>query len=376
MSEKRIIIIGGGVIGLALAWRLLKDGARVTIIDARSAAPPATNAAAGMLAPSFEHGSGPLARAQYAFSAASLARWTEFAGALERAAAMSIDYRPFGIMGPAFNERFEASLKASAEEFAARGAHAEWLDASEARRREPCLAETTRGAFFASDDAQVDPRRVLAALRKAVGEAGAEVFDARAARVSHARGAVTGAVIEGGGEIAGEAVVIATGAFRFDAVDGLPSPAFPEKGEAFALDVRGLPMTSVIRAPGAYLCPKAGGRLVVGATSIAEDETPEPVAARIDQLKRAAIAAIPALAGRRELERWAGFRPATPDGAPVIGADSRGPRGLFFAVGHYRNGVLLAPETAAALAPLILGGESAGDIAPFSPERFEAAPAR
>ena len=373
MNHKKIIIVGGGIIGLALAWRLLKDGARVTIVDAGASAPAATNAAAGMLAPSFEHGSGRLARALYAFGVRSLARWGAFAEELERGAAMSIDYRPFGILGPAFNALFEATLKSSAERLAARGARVEWLDAKEVRKREPGLAETVVGALFAADDAQVDPRLALVALRKVVAKSGGEFIAARARRIAHAGGAVAGIVTEDGREIAGDAAVVATGAFRFDPLEGRASPVFPEKGEALALDARAAPMRSVIWAPGAYLCPKAGGRLVVGATSAPEDATPEPAPSRIEDLKRAASAAAPGLAYCPELERWAGFRPATPDGAPVLGADDRGPRGLFCAVGHYRNGVLLAPETAAALAPLILSGESGAEIAPFSPERFDGA---
>jgi glycine oxidase len=370
VSERRVIIIGGGVIGLAIAWRLLKDGARVAIADAGKSMPAATEAAAGMLAPSFEHGSDRLARAQYRFGADSLVRWKTFAGELERDAAMSIDYRPFGIMGPAFNARFEAALKASAEKLAERGAHVEWLDAREARRREPALAGTLVGAVFAHDDAQVDPRLVRAALQRVVAKGGGEFIAARVKRVAHAGGAVTGIVVDGDAEIAADVVVAATGAFPFKAVEGMVSPVFPEKGEALSLDARDIPLTSVIWAPGAYMCPKAGGRLIVGATAAPEDRTPDPSPSRLEELKRAAFEAVPGLAGCPELERWAGFRPATLDGAPVIGADTRGPAGLYVAIGHYRNGVLLAPETAYAVAGLILCGESPGVIAPFSPERF------
>lgn len=370
VSERRVTIIGGGVIGLAIAWRLLKDGAPVTVVDAGKDLPAATEAAAGMLAPSFEHGADRLARAQYAFGVDSLERWRTFAEELERDAAMSIDYRPFGVMGPAFNERFAAALKTSAERLAARGARVEWLDPSEARRREPALASSLVGALFAHDDAQVDPRLVRTALRNVVAREGGDFIAARARRIAHRGGAVTGIFVDDGAEIAADAVVVATGAFPFAAIAGMASPVFPEKGEALALDARQIPLTSVIWAPGAYMCPKAGGRLIIGATSVPEDATPEPSPPRIDELKHAAIEAVPGLAMCPELERWAGFRPATLDGAPVIGADNRCPTGLYFAIGHYRNGVLLAPETAFALAALVLQGEGPGVIAPFSPERF------
>ena len=99
MGESHVIIVGGGVIGMSLAWRLTGAGARVSVIDAGAGAPPATNAAAGMLAPSFEQSAGPLAEALYAFSVESLARWRDFAPMLERDAGMRIDYRDDGILG-------------------------------------------------------------------------------------------------------------------------------------------------------------------------------------------------------------------------------------------------------------------------------------
>ncbi|HXI86451.1 MAG TPA: FAD-dependent oxidoreductase, partial [Parvularculaceae bacterium] len=147
-------------------------------------------------------------------------------------------------------------------------------------------------------------------------------------------------------------------------------PVFPVKGEAVALWAGDDNLRLVVRAPGAYLCPKADGRLVVGATEIAGETSLDPSPAAIDGLKQAGAAAFPASAGFLEAERWAGLRPATPDAAPILGLVPAGPDGLFFALGHYRNGVLLAPETAAALAPLILRGEHCAGLAAFSAARF------
>jgi glycine oxidase len=139
-------------------------------------------------------------------------------------------------------------------------------------------------------------------------------------------------------------------------------------GEAFA--VRADAPTYILRAPGAYLCPKADGRIVIGATEAPHARLRAPDPAAIERLRAAAARAVPAIADALEIERWAGLRPATPDGAPILGRDPRGPANLWLALGHYRNGVLLAPETAARLAPAILAARDPQGLSPFRPDRF------
>lgn len=369
MGESHVIIVGGGVIGMSLAWRLTGAGARVSVIDAGAGAPPATNAAAGMLAPSFEHSAGPLAEALYAFSVESLARWCDFAPKLERDAGMRIDYRDDGILGAALNEAEEEELKGAFSPLKARGASVEWLSSEEIRAREPLLSAEVRGGFFAHDDAQVDPRRVLAALHRVFLEAGGAFIAARATSLAMKSGAARGVTLESGETIEGDAIVIATGAFA--QICDLAPPVFPVKGEALALDLGDIPFARVVRTKHAYLCPKAGGRLVIGATEAPHEASLDPSSSRVEALKRAAIDAAPALSSCAELERWAGLRPGTPDGAPILGRPAESPEGLFLALGHYRNGVLLAPETAEKLTSLILEGENASALGAFSLDRFE-----
>jgi glycine/D-amino acid oxidase-like deaminating enzyme len=155
---------------------------------------------------------------------------------------------------------------------------------------------------------------------------------------------------------------------------------FPVKGEALALARPSSAPSRVIRTRSAYLCPKADGRVIVGATEIVRDRSLTTDGARIDALKAGAVRAAPVLASAREIERWAGLRPATADGLPIIGPAPEGPKGLLYALGHYRNGVLLAPATAEALAQLILdaarfsplpqAGEGNSSFAAFSAARF------
>ncbi len=376
-STSDMVVVGGGVIGLALGWRLAVGGARVAIVDAGAAQPPATLAAAGMLAPSFETagheqgGDDALSAALAAFGAASLAAWPAFAAELEAAAGMSVDLQTDGILAPAFTEA-EASRVQAALQPAIDAGRALWLDRDEALRREPALASTLVGAGFSPGEGQVDARLVHHALQRAFANAGGSLrAKTRARRIMEAGGRATGVALETGETIAAPVVVLATGAHRIEAAGGLDGGVFPVKGEALALmrPLAGLSPRAVIRASGAYICPKADGRIVIGATERPREDDLRIDGARIDALRAAAEAATPSLSAAPEVERWAGLRPATADGAPLIGPAPDGPVGLFAALGHYRNGVLLAPETARLIARALTTGNWGGSLSAFDPAR-------
>ncbi|MBB5519623.1 glycine oxidase [Amphiplicatus metriothermophilus] len=368
MSGRDVAIVGGGVIGLAIAWRLAREGAAPLVVDAGK--PSASAASAGMLAPSFERGAGALGEALYAFSAQSLAAWRDFAPALEEESGARIDYRPFGILGVAFDETEARALAGAAEALRARGASVELLSGAEARALEPALSEYVLAALHAPADGQVDARRLLAALREAVVRRGGTFLAGEAAAIEPA-GANLVVRLRDGGAVEAGAVVLAAGAAA-SAIDAGPArpPVFPVKGEALALAEPEGRVRRVIRAPGAYLCPKSDGRLVVGATEIPHDASLEPTAAGIDRLRAAAGRVAPMTAALSETERWAGARPGTPDGAPVLGPAPAGPPGLVYALGHYRNGVLLAPATAGILADWLLRRRAAPELAAFGAARF------
>jgi glycine oxidase len=196
------------------------------------------------------------------------------------------------------------------------------------------------------------------------------LIDGRVSEVIARNGAVESVSTEGGASFLADAVVVAAGVAVSKIAMPLPAPPIhPVKGEALAVKFANGGPQCVVRAPGAYLCPKTEGRVVIGATSLPHDATREPAPAAIEALRAAARRAIPSVADCPEMERWAGLRPATPDGAPIIGRDARGPENLYFAVGHYRNGVLLAPETAELLAPVVLKGAASRALRSFRPER-------
>ncbi|MEO1252077.1 MAG: glycine oxidase ThiO [Pseudomonadota bacterium] len=364
-----IAVIGGGIIGLAVARALAAAGADLALVDAGDAPAPATPAAAGMLAPSFEEGLG--GEALYALSAASLKAWPGFADAMQEETGVDIDFRADGILGIAYDEAEGEALIRQGAMLRARGGRARLILGEEARRLEPALSAATVCAMEAPDDAQVDPRKTSIALRAAIENHGGALMNARVATAIEKNGAWSLA-LDIGETLTAHKLVVATGAAPDWPVEVVARPPIrPAKGEAFALDIAAGPeLRRVIRAPGAYLCPKAGGRLVIGASEWEGRADAEVDDKAIQTLRARAEAAVPGLAGRAERERWAGLRPATPDGAPILGRDPRGPETLFLALGHYRNGVLLAPESATLLAAEILGEAREEALNAFRPDRF------
>ncbi|MEZ5914045.1 MAG: glycine oxidase ThiO [Parvularculaceae bacterium] len=361
MRKADVIIVGGGAIGLMCAWMLARRGVRILDID--SGGPAATHAAAGMLSPSFErslHGGGD---ALGEFSRASLSLWREIAPALEEASGVDIDYDESGVLCVALDD-LEASV------FDADSRYCDRLERNEVLELEPALSSSVRCAWFARTDAQVDPRRVREALKRAIArESGAVKFDSRVVSIE-THGARAGRVRLASGEsLEAGRIVLATGA-RIDGLAELPAGAvFPVKGEALAVERIASAPRRVVRTGGAYLCPKSDGRIIIGATELNRDRSLNTDDRRLRELRAAAEIAFPGLEDAAETERWAGLRPATADGAPIIGPAPSAP-GLIYALGHYRNGVLLAPASAAAIADLIASGRAGPEIAAFSAARF------
>lgn len=362
-----IAIIGGGVIGLTLARALSRRGASLALFDAGAVIPPATNAAAGMLAPSFEHGESgdALHDALYRFGARALGLWPAYAAALEEETGVGIDYRGDGVLGVAFTEDEAKELNDQAARTSSLGGEASVISGDEARAMEPALSKDIAAALWAPKDAQVDPRRLLIALRAAVKKKVVQHFPEKVARIDVQQGGAS-CITKSGATCTAREVVLAGGA-----VSGLASRklVFPVKGDAVAVETEEGAIRRVIRAPGAYLCPKAGGRLVIGASEERGRDDLTVDAEAVEALKSGAASAVPMLANAREIERWSGLRPGTPDGAPVLG---RAGSGVYFALGHYRNGVLHAPASAEDMAALILDGRASEDLESFNPSRFAA----
>jgi glycine oxidase len=228
-----------------------------------------------------------------------------------------------------------------------------WLDASTCRALEPGVSSDCAGALLVEEDAQVDPRRVTEALRARVGDvrANADVVELSPQEVALADGS----------RLTADRVVLAAGAWSARRLAPL-LPVRPVKGQTLRL--RGpLPATRIIRSEGVYVVPRASGETVVGATAEEAGYDDTPTAAATELLLAQGVRALAAL---ELVEACASLRPGTPDGAPLIGEWE----GLVVASGHYRNGILLAPITAAAVAALLTGDEPPPETLPFDPNRF------
>jgi glycine oxidase len=355
-----VVVVGGGVIGLAVAWRARLRGLSVVLLERGAVGEGcASRVAAGMLAPVSEVEFGEAGRRVLELGVRSAAMWPEFAAELERAAGIESGLRASGTIVVARDADEARELERQIAFREGLGLRATRLRPSAARELEPALAPTIRLALHAPDDHSVDPRRVLAALRRACEAAGvhlrehAPVSDVELDRPD---GPVTGVVLADGERIRGAQVVLAAGAWTSD-LRGLPPharlPVRPVKGQILRLrdpDGPGL-LQRTLRFVGGYLVPRGDGRYVLGATTEERGFEPQPTARGVYELLRHARELVPGVLELQIDELSVGFRPATPDNAPAIGAGALD--GLVWATGHHRNGVLLAPLTAELIAGVL-----------------------
>jgi glycine oxidase len=371
-NDLKVAIIGAGVIGLAIGWRLATRGAWVTIFDRGAAGGGASHAAAGMLAATMEAEPGEEALVE--LGRASHARWAAFAAELLETTGIDVELRTDGTLIAAVTGDDRAQLMHHLALAQKLGLPVEWLAASEARRREPHLATTIAGAVLCAQDHQVDNRRVVAALREAARLTGVTIREHRAvAEILTTAGAVTGVALEGDEPFAADVVVLAAGAWS-RGIGGLAAdlrpPVRPVKGQMLALrmDPAAPLINHVVCAPGVYLVPRRDGRLLVGATVEERGFDTSLTAGAMLTLLESAWRVIPSIEELPIREMWVGHRPGSRDDAPILGAAPI--PGLIYATGHHRNGILLTPITADLIAGLILDGVADPALAPFGIERF------
>jgi len=379
-----IVIVGGGICGLGIGWRLAAAGRDVTIFERDRAGMAATWAAAGMLAPQVEAEHGEEALLPLAME--SRAMWQGFAAELEAATGIDVDYRTEGTMVVGIDRDDTEYLEHRFEYFRALGIEVEWLSGYQARQREPHLARRVTGAIYSPLDHQVDNRKVGPALKQAFLAAGGALREQTPVdEVLTAGGRVTGVRV-GDETVAAEAVVLAAGAWSRN-IPGLPEPARPPvrplKGQMLAIGMpQGAPLLDhVVWGPGngivpaIYLAPKSDGRLIVGATVEEMGFDTDMTAGGLLELLRLTWDVLPSVYDQPVVESWAGLRPASRDDAPILGPSPVD--GLVLATGHHRNGILLAPVTVRAVARYLEDGTVEPSIRPFLLERFrrESAPA-
>jgi glycine oxidase len=353
---RRVTIVGGGIIGLSCAWQLARDGWRVTLLDGAPEAREASWAAAGMLAPHHEaHGPGPLWR----LGVDSLARWPGFVEDLGIAPA-AVDLHLAGGLLPVLNDDDATEARSRQAFLTTHGIAARWLTRDDLRRLEPAIANDCAGALLLPGG-QVNPRLVCTRLQAAASAAGATI------RYHTAVTAITstGVIASGSELLPSDEVVLASGAWTpgLAALAGVDLPGEPVKGQMLRLRAADGLLSRFVHCQHAYLVPRAGLGLVVGATMVTTgfDKADDPAA--IERLAAGARRLVPALADAPIIEHWTGLRPRIAQGLPVI---TRLRPGLIVATGHFRNGVLLAPVTAEMVRCIASNQLPPCDLAPFS----------
>lgn len=369
MSERfDLVIVGGGVIGCAVAFEACRRGRRVAVVSSDEPG-MATPVSGGMLAPAAEAGEITPALARFAHESCRL--YPEFVAAVERASGRSCGYRPDGTVLVALHRDHWAELEHLGAMQRAAGLAAEPLTSDALRELEPCLSPRQKGGLWLKDDHQVDPRRLHAALRAGVTALGGVSIDgARVRSLGWTGERVDGVTVSRGHEtlaLPAGAVVLAAGVWSADALPDAPRlPLRPVRGQIVRLSGPAL-VKRVIRTSGVYLVPRLEGEMLVGAVSEEAGFDLSPRAGAVLELLREAWDVLPGVAEATFVETVVGYRPALRDNLPAIG---RLGEGLHVATGHYRHGIMLAPITAKLLVDGIEAGTMPAALEPFSPGRF------
>ena len=362
-----VAIIGGGIMGSAVALRLAQRGIGVTVIERGIPGAEASSAAAGILGPQMEaEGPGPLLD----LGLKSRALYPALAAELRDLTGIDVGYDRSGVLAVALDEAGERELGARRTWQLARGLRVESLSGEAARAREPALGPAVRAALAFPDEAQVIARELARAFSQAAAGAGARFLTGRyVRRVLIEKGTAVGVELDGDTLAAG-AVVVAAGSWS-GLVEGAGVPASvvrPARGQLVSIETRPPLFRQVIAAPGGYLVPRRDGTVLAGSTVEMVGFQKQVTVGGLAAILTLAHTLIPALGSAPVTGSWSNFRPFTEDHLPVLGLTAI--NGLVLATGHFRNGILLAPITAYAIAELVATGRATTDLAPFSIARF------
>ncbi|HEY3109578.1 MAG TPA: FAD-dependent oxidoreductase [Chloroflexota bacterium] len=363
-----VVVIGGGIMGCALAWRLAREGARVRLLERGRIGEEASWAAGGQLVPL---ASPTLPRPLLDHYVAGLRLYGDFVAALREDCGMPFEYRISGRLIVASSDEELAALGEVEARQGPAGVRAELWSAERLAAEEPGVSGL--GALHLPEHGYVDNRRMVPALALAAARRGAIVEESRlVSGLLTERGRVVGVEV-GGERIEAGAVVNAAGCWAGLVDRRYPVPVAPSKGHMLALDVPAPPSQRIISFPEVTIVPRLDGRLLVASTRELIGYDKRVTAWAVHRLLDGVVRRFPGLAQATLLESWTGLRPLTSaDELPLIGAAET--PGLYYLTGHHGMGITSAPAAAEALTGLILRRRSPLPIEPFAPTRFADAP--
>jgi glycine oxidase len=370
-DSAEIVVIGGGVIGLTIARALALRGVHdVCLLERGALGTEASSAAAGMLLPQVEAD-----RQDDFFSLACRSRdlYPSFAAALLEETGIDIELDETGTLYLALTTHDQEEIENRYEWQTRAGLPVEFLSAAEARDLEPCISSSTLGALRFPKDVQVENRRLLNALANSVNRLGVRTVtetnvDALIIEENRLRGVKTSR-----GVVDCAAAVVAAGTWSSFIQQAQSLTIEPVRGQMVCLEAKPQLTHHIICSPRGYIVPRKDGRLLAGSTSERAGFAKQVTAGGISSILQHAHAISPAISSLPIVDTWAGLRPRSSDGLPVLGPCDE-IDGLFYATGHYRNGILLAPLTGELISEAIVEGAASPLLVPFSPGRGRKTP--
>jgi len=370
-----VAVVGAGVIGLSIAWRLTLRGLTTAVFERATVGAGSSLAASGMLAAAAEHEPG--GQDLLVLALESQRQWPQFRAQLEAQSGQHIDFRESGTLVVALARDEVERLRFRHDLHVRCGLPTRWLGGAEVRAMEPALRPSVAAGFYCADDHQVDPPLMMAALRAAFAAAGGRLIEHCAVTGVDLEGGRAAGIVTAAGGCRARTVVLTAGAWTGTVLPpGLTVPVRPLKGQALA--VRTTPATGslahIVWTEHIHMAPKSDGRMIVGATVEERGFDDAITAGGVYAVLEGARRAFPAIEEMAIEGVWTGLRPSSIDDAPILGATSI--PGLAIATGHHRNGYLLAPATALAIEALIADGAMPAVAQPFRFDRFGDAPGR
>ncbi|WP_255298584.1 glycine oxidase ThiO [Brevibacillus dissolubilis] len=368
-SQTDFLIIGGGVIGLSLAYELGRRGAKVTLLEQGEWGGQASSAAAGMLAPLKEYKE---PGANLDLGMKSLQMYPEWVRELRELSGVDPQLAMRGVMTIAMDESEAKMWHDKYQWQKAAGYPVEWVGQEDLRKLEPALNPDTLGAIYSPTEGDVNNVLLLQALLLACQKIGVQLIQGAVATkllTGHNETKIRG-VETTQGKLYAEQTIITAGAWAGVIAGwlGLTVPIFPVRGQIAAVSAGSLELRHVIFGAQGYLVPKQDNRIVIGATEDQAGFRREVSMAGLASVLTSVLPYVPSIGEATFLRAWAGLRPGTVDGLPMLGPIGDY-EGLAMASGHYRNGILLSPVTARTMADWLLTGDRSG-LTPFLPERF------